>query len=141
MLANAGSNRSYEFLGVSGGHHEISHHQDLQSNFDKLVVIDTWEVQMFANLLERLDAVTDIDGNTLLDNSLAFFSSEISDGNAHNHDDMPILLAGRGGGDIVSGRHLVFQDEPSVAKLFISMLQNVGAPVNEFGDGSGALTL
>ncbi len=141
MLANAGSNRSYEFLGVSGGHHEISHHQDLQSNFDKLVVIDTWEVQMFANLLERLDAVTDIDGNTLLDNSLAFFSSEISDGNAHNHDDMPILLAGRGGGDIVSGRHIVFQDEPSVAKLFISMLQNVGAPVNEFGDGSGALTL
>jgi hypothetical protein len=141
MLANAGSNRSYEFLGVSGGHHEISHHQDLQSNFDKLVIIDTWEVQMFANLLERLEAVTDIDGNTLLDNTLAFFSSEISDGNAHNHNDMPILLAGRGGGDIVSGRHIVFQNDESVAKLFITMLQNVGAPVNDFGDASGALVL
>lgn len=141
MLANAGSNRSYDFLGISGGHHEISHHQDLQDNFDKLVVIDTWEVQMFANLLEQLDAVTDIDGNTLLDNSLAFFSSEISDGNAHNHDDMPILLAGRGGGDIVSGRHVVFPGDPSVAKLFITMLQNVGAPVNDFGDASGALAL
>ncbi len=141
MLANAGSNRSYEFLGVSGGHHEISHHQSIQANFDKLVVIDQWEVQMFANLLERLEAVPDIDGNTLLDNSLVFFSSEISDGNAHNHDDMPILLAGRGGGDIVSGRHIVFDGDLSVAKLFISMLQNVGAPVNDFGDASGALTL
>lgn len=141
MLANAGSNRSYEFLGVSGGHHEISHHQDLQDNFDKLVTIDTWEVQMFADLLEKLDAVTDIDGNTLLDNSLAFFSSEITDGNAHNHDDMPILLAGRGGGDIVSGRHIVFSGDPSVAKLYLTMLQNVGVMVNDFGDASGALSL
>ncbi len=141
MLANAGSNRSYDFLGVSGGHHEISHHQDLQANFDALTIIDTWEVQMFANLLEQLDAVVDIDGNTLLDNSLCFFSSEISDGNAHNHDDMPILLAGRGGGDVVSGRHLVYGGDPSVAKLFISMLQNVGSPVNDFGDASGALPL
>ena len=141
MLANAGSNRSYEFLGVSGGHHEISHHQSIQANFDRLVTIDTWEVQMFADLLERLDAVTDIDGNTLLDNSLAFFSSEITDGNAHNHDDMPILLAGRGGGDITSGRHVVFPGDPSVAKLFLTMLQNVGVATEDFGDASGALTI
>lgn len=139
MLANAGSNRSYEFLGVSGGHHEISHHQDLQSNFDKLTTIDTWEVQQFANLLQMLDEVEDIDGKTLLDNSLLFFSSEISDGNRHNHNDMPILLAGSAGGAIQTGRHVVFEGEPSVAKLFVSMLNAVGVDANDFGDDSGPL--
>ena len=140
MLANAGSNRSYEFLGVSGGHHEISHHQDLQENFDRLTVIDTWEVQQLANLLAMLDAVEDVDGGTLLDNSLVFFSSEISDGNAHNHTDMPILLAGSGGGAIQTGRHIVYDDE-SVAKLFITMLNAVGVETDAFGDATGALTV
>jgi hypothetical protein len=141
MLANAGSNRSYDFIGVSGGHHEISHHQDIQENFDKLTAIDTWEVQQFADLLERLDAVEDFDGSTLLDNSLCFFSSEISDGNAHNHNDMPILLAGSGAGGIETGRHIVFNDEPSVAKLFVKMLNTTGVDVDAFGDGSGALDI
>ncbi|NUP08139.1 MAG: DUF1552 domain-containing protein [Polyangiaceae bacterium] len=141
MLANAGSNRSYEFLGISGGHHEISHHQDLQANFDKLTVIDTWEVQQFANLLAMLDAVEDIDGRTLLDNSMLFLSSEISDGNAHNHNDMPILLAGSGGDAFATGRHVVFDGEPSVAKLFIKMLNVAGVETDAFGDASGAIDL
>lgn len=139
MLANAGSNRSYEFLGVQGGHHEISHHQDLQENFDKLTIIDKWEVQQFTNLIAALDAVEEADGSTLLDNSLVFFSSEISDGNAHNHDDMPVLLAGSGGGAIASGRHIVYPDDTSVAKLFISMLEASGVPTSSFGDASGGL--
>lgn len=139
MLANAGSNRSYEFLGVSGGHHEISHHQSLQENFDKLTIIDTWEVQQFANLLQMLDDVEDVGGGTLLDNSLVFFSSEISDGNAHNHNDMPILLAGSAGGEIQTGRHLVYEGEPSVAKLFVSMLNATGVEAEAFGDDSGSL--
>jgi hypothetical protein len=143
MLANAGSNRSYDFIGVSGGHHEISHHQDNPDNFEKLTQIDTWEVQQFADLLERLDAVEDFDGKTLLDNSLCFFSSEISDGNAHNHNDMPILLAGSGGGGIDTGRHIVFPDDQdvSVAKLFTKMLNTVGVDVDSFGDGEGALDI
>jgi len=141
MLANAGSNRSYDFLGVSGGHHDLSHHQDLQENFDKLTVIDTWEVQQFATLLEKLDAIEDVDGGTLLDNSLCFFSSEISDGNAHNHDDMPILLAGSAGGVIQSGRHIVYPSEPSLAKLFITMLNAVGVDVTAFGDDMGPLSV
>lgn len=139
MLANAGSNRSYEFLGVQGGHHEISHHQDLQENFDKLTIIDKWEVQQFTNLIAALDAVEEADGSTLLDNSLVFFSSEISDGNAHNHNDMPILLAGTGAGAITSGRHIVYPDDTSVAKLFISMLDATGVPTSSFGDSTGGL--
>lgn len=139
MLANAGSNRSYEFLGVSGGHHEISHHQDLQENFDKLTVIDQWEVQQFANLVAALDAVEDVDGKTVLDNSLVYFGSEISDGNAHNHDDMPILLAGTAGGAFASGRHIVTGGS-SVAKLYVSMLNAVGVEIDAFGDDAGPLT-
>jgi hypothetical protein len=139
MLANAGSNRSYDFIGVSGGHHELSHHQDLAANFDKLTLIDTWEVQQFANLLSSLDAVEDIDGKTLLDNSLIFFSSEISDGNAHNHDDMPILLAGSAGGAIVPGRHVEFAGAPSVGQLFVSMLNALDVDINAFGDATGPL--
>lgn len=139
MLANAGSNRSYDFIGVTGGHHEISHHQDLQENFDKLTAIDTWEVSKYADLLARLDAVQDVDGKTLLDNSLVFFSSEITDGNMHNHNDMPILLGGSAGGAIASGRHVTFAGEPSVAELYISMLDAVGVTVPSFGDASGPL--
>ncbi len=139
MLANAGSNRSYDFIGVSGGHHELSHHQDLQENFDKLTQIDTWEVQQLANLLTMMDAVEDIDGKTMLDNSLVFFSSEISDGNWHNHDDMPILLAGSAGGAIPTGRHIAFEDSPSVAQLFVTMLNSLGVEVDAFGDSTGQL--
>lgn len=141
MLANAGSNRSYEFLGVSGGHHELSHHQDLQENFDKLTQIATWEIERFASLLSMLDAVEDVDGNTMLDNSLVFLSSEISDGNWHNHDDLPVLLAGSAGGVFATGRHIAFPDSPSLAKLFITMLNAVGVDVSSFGDAQGALVL
>jgi len=139
MLANAGSNRSYEFLGVSGGHHEISHHQGLADNFARLTTINAWEVAKFASLLTKLDALVDVDGKTLLDNSLVFFSSEISDGNAHNHDDMPVLLAGSGGGTIVPGRHVVFPSTPSVAELFLSMLAACRVEVAAFGDATSPL--
>jgi hypothetical protein len=139
MLANAGSNRSYEFLGVSGGHHEISHHQGLTDNFTKLTTINAWEIAKFASLLTKLDAIVDVDGKTLLDNALVFFSSEISDGNAHNHDDMPVLLAGSGGGTIAPGRHLVFPSTPSVAELFISMLAACRVEVAAFGDATKPL--
>ena len=140
MMANAGSNRSYEFIGVSGGHHEISHHQGAQSNFDKLTLIDTWEMTQFAYLLEAMDKVEEADGRTLLENSSVFLSSEIEDGNSHSHFNMPILLAGTGGGLIKSGRHLEFPDQ-SVGKLFLSMLQTVGVTDAGFGDAQGALDL
>ena len=84
MLNNAATGRSYDFIGVSGAHHEISHHQGLQENFDKLTQIDTWEVQQFAYLLGKMASVKE-GAATMLDNSLVFFSSEIEDGNAHRH--------------------------------------------------------
>ncbi|MEC9072427.1 MAG: DUF1552 domain-containing protein, partial [Myxococcota bacterium] len=117
MLANAGSNRTYDFLGVSGAHHEISHHQNLQENYDKLTVIDTWEVAQYVKLVERLAAVPEGEG-TLLDSCAVFFSSEVEDGNAHRHTNLPVLLAGGAGGALTPGRHLVYSDAPPMANLF-----------------------
>ena len=139
MNGNAGSGRSYGFLGVSGGHHEISHHQKLQENYDKLQIIDTWEVEMFADLLVKMAAVSEDDGSTLLDNSLVFFSSEIEDGNTHSHSNMPILLAGGAGGAVASGRHIVYPDGTPVANLLLRMAQIAGADVDSFGDSTGPL--
>jgi hypothetical protein len=141
MMANAGSGRSYDFIGAPGGHHELSHHDDDPAKLAALTIIDTWEVERFAYFLERLDAVTEADGSTLLDNSAIFFSSEISDGNRHNHDDMPILLAGSGGGAWTTGRHVRYAGAPTVANLFITMLHSLDVMVTSFGDGTEPLTV
>lgn len=145
MLGNAGSNRSYPFLYANGqpisqGHHEISHHQDLQENFDKLTEIGRWEVEQFAYLLGKLDAIDEGNGITALDTSAVFFSSEIEDGNAHRHTNLPVLVGGGLGGTFKTGQHVVLPDETPMANLFTSMLKGIGAPVDTFGDnGTGPL--
>jgi len=138
MLGNAGSNRVYRHLGISEGHHQISHHQGLAENLSRLVSIDIWELEQLAYLLGRMKAVVEPNG-TLLDNSLVFFSSEIEDGNAHRHTNLPIILAGRAGG-IRPGRHVRYSGGPPIANLFISMLGALGVPTTSFGlDGTAAL--
>ena len=139
MLGNAASGRSYDFIGVSGAHHEISHHQDNADQLAKLTKIDIWEIEQFAYLLGKLQAI-DEGGESLLQHSVVFFSSEIEDGNSHAHVNMPILLAGAAGGAFTPGRHLVWKDQSSVGKLFVSILQAFGLPDTKFGlDGQGPL--
>lgn len=141
MLENAGSNRSFSFLGVTGAHHELSHHQGDPSTTEALVTIGTWEVAQYADLVARMAAVQEADGSTLLDNSLVFFSSEISDGDRHNHDDLPVLLAGRGGGQVTPGRHLRLAEGTPVANVFLTMAQAAGVSVAQHGDSTGAADL
>lgn len=144
MLANAGSNRNYQSepgVLVSGNHHQISHHESKQENYNKLIQIGKWEVAQFAYFVDALSKKVDVDGNSVLHNSLLFFSSEISDGNRHNHDNLPVLLAGRGGGKIKTGQHLRLPDKTPVANLFLTMLQNVGVETSNFGaDSTGPLS-
>ncbi len=142
MLGNAGSNRTFPFLPtVDGAHHQISHHQDDPENFRKLTLIDTWEVGMLAYLLGKMKAIQDGPGS-LLDTSLVLFSSEISDGNRHNHDDLPVLLCGRGGGMAHPGRHIAYPVDTPIANLFLAMLASVGVAQSGFGDdGTGALSI
>lgn len=141
MYENAGSNRSYDFLGVTGAHHELSHHQNVAGTTESLVTIDTWEVSMFVDLVTRMQAITEADGSTLLDNSLVLFSSEISDGDRHNHDDLPVLLAGRGGGFHDAGQHIVHPDQTPVANLYLAMAEAAGSTATSHGDSTGILSL
>jgi len=143
MAANAGSNQTYPDLGVYDGHHQISHHQGDPTNLANLTLIDTWEVEQLAYLIGRLVAVQE-PGGSLLDSTIVFFSSEIEDGDAHRHTNMPILVAGRGGGALVPGRHVRFSTSPapSVASLFLTFLAAFGIQDASFGDdGTSPLTI
>ncbi len=142
MLENAASTRSFDFMGVTGAHHELSHHQDDPTKIESLTQINEWEMGELANLLEGMRRTTDVDGQSMLHNSLVFFSSEISDGNGHYHFDLPVLLAGRGGGLVAPGQHRVLPNKTPIANLYLTMLAAVGVPDTSFGiDGTAALDL
>jgi hypothetical protein len=140
MLGRDGSNRAYREIGISDGHHSISHHQGDAEKVDKLVKIDELHVAMFAYLLEKLQSTPDGDG-TLLDHSLVLFGSSISESNIHTHDDLPILLAGGANGRLKGNRHLVYRKETPLNNLFLNMFDLAGLPqVDGFGDSTGRLT-
>ncbi|MCI0669382.1 MAG: DUF1552 domain-containing protein [Myxococcaceae bacterium] len=139
MLANARTNRVYSFLGLTGAHHAYSHHDDIPANLEALATIDVWVMEQFSYLVQQLKAVQEPDG-TLLDSALVYSGNEVQDPDHHGHRDLPVVLAGRGGGAVSPGRHVLYtQDEP-VANLYISMLQTVGVSLTGFGDdGTGPL--
>ncbi len=140
MMGNAGSGRTHPHLGITESHHGLSHHGGDADYLDKLVRIATWEVEAFAYLVKRLGEVTDSDGVRILDRSLVMFGSEIEDGNTHRHRNMPVLLAGAGGGVHTPGRHIVYENHEPIADLYISMLASLGIEVPTFGDdGTGPL--
>jgi hypothetical protein len=139
MLANAGSNRAYSMVGVNAGHHELSHHRNQEDKVDQLKKIDKFLVSQFAYFLRELKSIREGE-RTLLDNCMILYGSGLSDGNRHQHDDLPAVLAGRGGGTIDTGRHLRFDSETPMNNLFLSMLDRVGARVESIGDSSGRLT-
>jgi hypothetical protein len=138
MFANAASNKSYRSVGVSDGHHELSHHRGDAKKLDKIRRINRFHVTQLAYLLEKLRAISEGEGS-LLDNCMICYGSAISDGNRHNNENLPILLAGRGGGTIDPGRHVRFERETPMCNLFLSMLDRIGAPTNCIGDSTGRL--
>src|SRR5947208_5519 len=138
MAANEGSNRSYRMVGVNNGHHELSHHRSDTEKIEQLKKIDQFLVGEYARFLEKLKATPEGAGS-LLDNCLIMYGSGLSDGNRHRHDDLPVILAGRGGGTIKSGRHVVIQEGAPLNNLFLSMLDRVGASVASLGDSTGRL--
>ncbi len=140
MLGNEGSNRSYPMIGVNDGHHQLSHHQNNQDKVKKIAAIDKFFAEQFAYFLEQLKQTPDGEGN-LLDNSLIVYGGAIRDGNRHDHHDLPILLAGRGGGVVNSGSHTQYPTETPLNNLYLRMLQSVGVDIDEFGDSTGTLDL
>lgn len=137
MFANEGSGRSYPFIDVPEGHHDLSHHGNDPAKHEKIKKINRFHVEEFARLLKKLGSITEGE-STVLDNSMLLYGSGLSDGNRHNHDDLPILMAGKGGGTIKTGRHLVYDDLP-LNNLFLSMLDRMDVPCDELGDSTGRL--
>jgi hypothetical protein len=140
MLANEGSNRSYREIEVPDGHHDLSHHGGDAAKLEKIRRINRFHMERFAYFLERLKAIPEGDG-TLLDHCMIVYGSGISDGNRHNNENLPILLAGRGGGSIDPGRHIRYAEETPMANLFLSLLDRMGAPIPYMGDSTGHLPL
>ncbi|MCS6850905.1 MAG: DUF1552 domain-containing protein [Gemmataceae bacterium] len=138
VYANDGSNRSYPFIGVSEGHHDLSHHGGSKAKHEKLKKINRFHLTQFAYLLDKLKAIREGD-STLLDQCMIVYGSGIGDGNRHNHDDLPILLAGKGGGSIRPGRHLRYPKETPLMNLYLSMLDRLDIHVDSFGDSTGRL--
>ncbi len=139
MMAREGSNRSYRSIGVADGHHSVTHHQNDPEKIAKTMKIDELHVRSFAYLIDRMKSTPDGDGS-LLDHSLLLYGSSISDGNAHTHHDLPLVLAGGGGGQLKGGRHIRYAPETPMNNLLVSMLDKAGVPTEHLGDSTGTLT-
>ena len=138
MVARDGSDRRYSWLGITEGHHTVSHHGRNDQKVDAIKKIDRFHMEQIAYVLGRMNSIREGNG-TLLDNSMVMVGSGIGDGDRHNHDDLPIVLAGRAGGAITPGRHLEFSRNTPLCNLYLSMLDIMEAPLQRFGDSTGLL--
>ena len=138
ILAHDGSNRPYPFIGVSEGHHDLSHHGNDGEKKKKIAKINRFHMEQFGYFLRKLQGIREGEG-TLLDNCMIIYGGAIGDGNRHNHDNLPILLAGKGAGTLQPGRHLKLEKETPMTNLYLSLLDRAGVPAERIGDSTGRL--
>jgi len=139
MFANAVSGRNFSFVnGVSGGHHDMSHHAKDPDKIKQYSLINKWHVEEFARMLSRMRDIKEGD-STLLDNSMILIGSGLSDGDRHDPKNLPILVGGGGGGALKTGQHLQYEGGTPLCNLYVSMMQAFGTPVENFGDSNGPL--
>lgn len=141
LLAHDGSNRSFKEIGVPDGHHTISHHRQDPVALAKLAKIDLFYSQQFAYFIERLKSVEDADGKSLLHNSQIVWGSGLADPDRHRHNELPIIVAGQGGGTIKTGVHTDLGQDTPMSNLFLSMLDRVGLQEERFGDSTDRLSV
>ena len=142
MFANdvSGKNLAQLIPGTNGCHHEFSHHQSKKEKYEPYSKINRWHSEQLAYFLDKLKSIREGE-RTLLDNSMILFGSSIGDGNRHDPNNLPIILAGSAGGRIKSGQHIVNEKETPLCNLYVSMLDRMGTPVQSFGDSSKPLVL
>jgi len=139
MISREVSNRTYPQVGVTDGHHAISHHQNRAEKMEKNVRIQTYNIGQFGYFLEKLRDTPDGDGS-LLDHSVLLYGSNMSNSNAHDHFPLPNLVIGGAAGRMKGGRHLRYPDHTPMANLLVTMLDKVGVRQESLGDSSGRLT-
>ena len=138
MLAREVSGHSYPEIGVSDSHHPLSHHQDEASKLERLHMINEYHFQQFAYLVEKLAGLPEGDG-TMLDSTLFLYGTGISDSNTHFHDDLPIALIGGKAAGITGGRYIRYPQDTPLANLHVTILENLGVPIEKLGDSTGTL--
>jgi len=136
MVGREGSLQSYPEIGVPDPHHPLTHHQNNPEWVEKVTRINVHHMELFAHFVSRLKATPDGDG-TLLDHSMVVYGSAIADGNKHTHEALPVLLAGRGGGGIKSGRHVVYAKQTPLTNLYLTLLDRMGVRPETIGDSTG----
>jgi hypothetical protein len=138
MLGREQTGRVFPEIGIPDGHHGLSHHGNDPVKLAKITKINTYAVEQFAKFVEKLRKTPDGDGS-LLDHSMIMYGSSISDGNLHNHNDLPMLLVGGGAGQIKGGRHLKYAPDTPVMNLGATLLDKMGIPFERLGDANGRL--
>jgi len=138
LVTHEGTSRAYREIGISDGHHPLTHHRNLPDLMEKVVQINSYHLQQFAGWIEKMKATQEGDSN-LLDNSMIVYGAGLSDGNRHLHEDLPTLIAGRGGSFIKPGRRIVYRKETPMCNLFLTMMDRMGVHVDDFGDSTGRL--
>ena len=141
LLAHDGSNRPFPELTIAEGHHSLSHHRNDPAMIEKVALIDQFYAAQFAWFLEKLEAAKDADGTSVLHNSMIVYGCGNSDGNRHTHHNLPIVLAGNGGGAITPGQFRTLPPAP-MCNLFLTMLDQLRVPpVERFGDSTSRLAV
>jgi hypothetical protein len=139
LMAHDGSNRNFPEIGVTSGHHELSHHQEDPKKIEQLARIDRFYTEQFAYFLQKLAGMKEPNGASVLDNSMVVYCGGLSDANRHSHNNLPAIVAGRGGGGLQTGQHLALAEPAPMTNLYLSLLQRMGLPVDRIGDSTGAL--
>jgi hypothetical protein len=140
MFSNAVSNENFSFVeGVSGAHHSISHHQNDPDKLRQYQLINRWHAEQYAYLLHRLQSMKEGSGN-VLDHSMIVLGAGMRDGNKHDPHNLPVVVAGRAGGRIDAGQHVVYDKDSPLSNLWLTMLDAFGTPVERFADSTGKLT-
>jgi hypothetical protein len=138
LVTHEGTSRPYREIGIPDGHHPLTHHRGKPELIEKVTQINSYHARQMAGWVEKLKSVQEGD-STLLDNSMIVYGAGLSDGNRHSHDDLPTLIAGRGGNFIKPGRHIVYRKETPMCNLFLTMMDRMGVHVEHFGDSTGRL--
>ena len=140
-FANEGSNRPYKMIDVPEGHHDCTHHGNDPKKMAKVKKINIYHTTQLAYLVGKMKAVKEANGTCLLDNVMLLYGSGNGEGNRHNHEDLPILLFGKGGGTIETGRHVVYPRNTPITNLYLALFDRMGAPTERFGDSTGKLVI
>ncbi|MGE9296604.1 MAG: DUF1552 domain-containing protein, partial [Puniceicoccales bacterium] len=139
LPAHDGSNQKFPEIDVRSGHHHISHHKGEGELIEQIKKIDHFYVEAYARFLQRLANTPDGEHGSLLDNCMIVYGSGIRDGNRHDHTNLPVLLAGKGGGDIKGGDHIDAGGRP-MCDLSVDLANRMGVQLGAFGDSTGRLS-